>query len=147
LVREILFWHGAKKGIDARAAYATLILDAVDTAALSGHPAYVFGRKGQERQLSRAFNRHRQFALMTRARADFATRANLAAVCQVTAQLIAVLVINDFVFVFAIDADAALRLGKAALSFAIIWTVVSSTVRTRIARAARPAAARRGTAA
>jgi hypothetical protein len=136
-----------KKSIDARAAYAMLIVDAVDAAALSGHPAHVFGRKGQERQLSRAFNRHCQFALMTRACADFATWTNLAAIRQVTAQLVAILVINDFVFVFAIDADPALGLGKAALPFAIICAVVTPAIGTRIARAARPAASRRGAAA
>jgi hypothetical protein len=121
-------------------------LDCVAAAALSGHTAHVFGRKWQERKMSRAFDCHCQLALVPRTRANFATRANLAAIRQIAAQLIAILVINEFVFVFAVDANPTLLRGKPALSIAAALTVTAA-IGTRTARTARATTARTRTAA
>lgn len=67
----------------------------------------MIGGEGQEREMPRPFDGEREFALVPRAGADFAAGANLAAIGEIAAQLIAVLVINNFGFVFAVDADPA----------------------------------------
>lgn len=97
--------------------------------------------------MTRALDGDRKFALMARAGADFAAWANLAAVGQVAAQLFAVLVINDFIFVFAVDAKAALWRSETPLSVASTLTAVAAAVGTGPARSAGAAAARTGTAA
>lgn len=80
-----------------------------------------------------------QLALVPGAGADFATGANLAPVRNIAAQLIAVLVINNLVLVFAIDADSAHRGTETALSvpstLASAAAIVARTARTT-ARAA-----------
>lgn len=97
--------------------------------------------------MTRALDGDRKFALMARAGADFAAWANLAAVGQVAAQLFAVLVINDFIFVFAVDAKAALWRSETPLSVASTLTAVAAAVGTGPARSAGAATARTGTAA
>lgn len=97
--------------------------------------------------MARAFDGERQFALMSRAGADLAARANLAAIRQIAAHLVGILVINDFVLVFAIDTYATLGRSKAPLSVTTGLSPVSATVRARTARTPGPAAARSGTAA
>ncbi len=111
------------------------------------HAAHMFGRKRQERQLPRALDGERNFALMPRAGADFASRANLAAIGQIAAQLVGVFIINDFVFVFAIDTDPALLRRKTALPVASVTAAVVAAVRTGATRTAVTAAAGSGTAA
>lgn len=136
-----------KKGIDVRAAYALLFLMDWMRRCLCVHPAHVFGRKRQEREMPRALDGDCQFALVPGAGADFAAGANLAAVGQVAAQLVAVLVVNDFVFIFAVNTDPALRRRKTALSVAsVLVAAAAAMVGTRTAWSARPAA-RTGTAA
>jgi hypothetical protein len=57
--------------------------------------------------LPRALDRRRELALVSGARANLATRANLAAIGQETAQRVAILVINNSILVFAKRAYAA----------------------------------------
>lgn len=97
--------------------------------------------------MARAFDGERQFALMSRASTDFAARANLAAIREIAAHLVGILVINDFVLVFAIDTYATLRRSKASLSVTAGLPPVSAPVRARTARTPGPAAAGSGTAA
>jgi hypothetical protein len=119
----------------------------VIAAVLRVHTAHVFGRKGQECEMARAFDGEGDFALMSRAGADFAARANLAAVGQIAAQLVAVFIVNDFVFVFAVDTDPALLGGKPTLSVASVLPAVTAAVGTGSAGSAETAAPRTGTAA
>lgn len=82
-----------------------------------------------------------EFALVTRTGADFAAGANLGAVGQIAAELLGIFIVNDFVFVFAVDADAAHWGSKAAL------LPVTSAVTTTTAVIAAGSARTTGTAA
>ena len=112
-------------------------------AALAAETAHVFRCQRQQGEMPRPFDGERQFALMARAGANLAAWANLAAVGQVAAQLVAVFVINNFVLVFAVNADSARRRRKAALSaaFSALSAVSTGTaIRARTAWTARAAA-------
>src|SRR4051794_8941182 len=103
----------------AKACSQALFLHALPASAcetcLGVERAHMFRRQRQKRKMPRAFDGESEFALMARTGANFATRANLAAIRQVAAQLFRVLVIDKFIFVFAVDTDPAHRWTKTAL--------------------------------
>lgn len=90
--------------------------------------------------MARAFDGEREFPLVTGACADFPTRANLAAVGQVTAQLLTVFVINEFVFVFAVNTDPAHRRTETALLSVPSPIASTAAIITRTAWTTRAAA-------
>jgi hypothetical protein len=102
------------------------------------HRANVFGREWQERKMPRAFDRQRQLALMARAGADLAAGANLAAIGQVAAELFGIFIVNEFVFVFAVDADAPHGRTKPAL-LPVTSAVATTAIAARTARTSRAA--------
>lgn len=61
-------------------------------------PACLGGRKRQECDVARALDSERETALVLGARADLATRFDLAAFSQVAAQLVALLIVDIFHF-------------------------------------------------
>lgn len=73
-----------------------------------------------------------QFALMTRAGANLATGANLGTVRQIAAELFGIFIVNEFVFVFAVNADTAHGGTETAL-LSIAPTVTTTTTTTVIA--------------
>lgn len=77
--------------------------------------------------MSGALDSECQFALVTRAGADFATGANLGAVRQIAAELFGIFIVDDFVFVFAVDADTAHGRTKAAL-LSVTSAITTTTV-------------------
>jgi len=89
--------------------------------------------------MPRAFDGEREFTLMPRTRSDFAAWANLATIRQIATELIGIFVINEFVFVFAVNADSSDRWTKAAL-LTVASAVASAAIITRTARTARTAA-------
>lgn len=77
---------------------------------------------------------------MSRTCADLAAGANLAAVGQIAAQLFGIFVINELVFVFAIDADPAHGRTKAALLTVAPPVASPAIAGARTARTTRAAA-------
>lgn len=65
----------------------------------------VFGRKGQERQVARPLDRKRNLTLVTRTGANLPAGLDLAAVRQITPQLVAFLIVDSLFGIGAKGAD------------------------------------------
>jgi len=105
--------------------------------------ANMLGRKGQQRDMPRAFDRDGQHALMPRARADLAARFDLAALGHVTAQLIGLFIVNRFDLGFAERAHARGADSKSSAALTAITVVAISAAARFAIRSAGGTAGRR----